>query len=131
MPSQSQDPGTSSGYPTRVQGSKALGRPRMNSPRSQEGAGWEVELPGLELAPLWDPGVFKARTLAARPSRLSWADEILTLLCSILPTILYCIYNLPVSHYLVLSQLSGQVTYYTIRVFNFKFILFNNGQAKE
>ena len=35
----------------------------------KQGAGWEVELSGLEPAPMWDPGTFKARTLAARPRR--------------------------------------------------------------
>ena len=28
--------------------------------------GWEMELLGLEPVPIWDPSVFKARTLAAR-----------------------------------------------------------------
>ena len=35
-------------------------------PRPKQGAGWEVELAGLEPAPLWDPGAFKVSALAAR-----------------------------------------------------------------
>ena len=33
-------------------------------PGHKQGARWEVELPGLEPAPIWDPGAFKERTLA-------------------------------------------------------------------
>ena len=40
-------------------------------PGHKQGAGWEVELLGLELVPICDPGVFKARTLADRPCRLA------------------------------------------------------------
>ena len=36
-------------------------------PGHKQGAEWEEELPGLESAPIWDPGAFKARTLATRP----------------------------------------------------------------
>ena len=38
-------------------------------PGHKQGAGWEVELPGLEQAIIWDFGVFKARTLSAMPCR--------------------------------------------------------------
>ena len=38
-------------------------------PRPQAGSEWEAWLPGLEPVPIWDPGAFKARTLAARPCR--------------------------------------------------------------
>ena len=34
--------------------------------KHKQGAGWELELSGLELAPIWDPGAFKGRTLATR-----------------------------------------------------------------
>ena len=37
-------------------------------PGHKQGAGWEARSLGLELDPIWDPGMFKARTLAARPS---------------------------------------------------------------
>ena len=63
MPIWSQDPGTSSRYPTGVQDPKAFGPSKSH----KQGAGWEVELPGLEPVPIWDPGAFKARTLATRP----------------------------------------------------------------
>ena len=58
-----------SGSPMRVQGLKALGHPQwLSQATSRElDAGWEVELQGLEPVPIWDPGAFKARTLAARP----------------------------------------------------------------
>ena len=36
-------------------------------PGLKQGAGWEAELPGLEQAPIWDPGIFKAKTLATLP----------------------------------------------------------------
>ena len=29
----------------------------------RQGAEWKVELPELEMVPIWDPGVFQARTL--------------------------------------------------------------------
>ena len=35
-------------------------------PDNKQGAGWEVELLGLELTPIWDPGTCRARTLTAR-----------------------------------------------------------------
>ena len=45
-------------------------RPSLTAfPGHSRGARWEVELLGLEPAPIWDPGTFKARTLAARPHR--------------------------------------------------------------
>ena len=40
-------------------------------PGYKQGAGWEVGQLGLEPVPIWDPGAFKARTLASRPQR--WA----------------------------------------------------------
>ena len=56
--------------PTWVKGPKALGHldfpPRPQAGRWM-GSGWEVELLGLEPVPIWDPGVFKVRTLATRP----------------------------------------------------------------
>ena len=30
-------------------------------PGHKQGAAWEVQLPGLEPAPIWDPGAFKGR----------------------------------------------------------------------
>jgi len=48
-------------------GSQGFGLSSTAFPGHKQGAGWEVELLGLELAPIWDPGTFKARTLAARP----------------------------------------------------------------
>ena len=35
----------------------------------RQGAGWEVELLGLEPPLIWDPSAFKVRTLAAAPCR--------------------------------------------------------------
>ena len=49
-----------------VQGPKALGHPQLLS-RPQAEVGWEMELPGVESVPIWDPGAFKPRILAARP----------------------------------------------------------------
>ena len=49
-------PGASSGSPTWVQVPKALGRPRLLFPGHRQGAGREAGLPGLEPAPIWDPG---------------------------------------------------------------------------
>ena len=34
-------------------------------PGHKQGAGWEMELQGLELVPIWDPGTFKMITLTA------------------------------------------------------------------
>ena len=36
-------------------------------PGHKQGAGWEVEVLGLEPGPIWDPGGFKVRTLAGSP----------------------------------------------------------------
>ena len=44
-------------------GSQGFGPSLIAFPGHKQGAGWEVELLGLEPAPIWDPGVFKARTL--------------------------------------------------------------------
>ena len=46
---------------------QGLGPSSTAFPGHTQGAGWEARLLGLELAPIWDPGTFKARTLAARP----------------------------------------------------------------
>ena len=67
VPIRIQEPITSSGSPTRMQGTKALGHPPLLSPGHKQGAGWEVELPGVELASIWELGVLKLRTLASRP----------------------------------------------------------------
>ena len=48
-------------------GSQGLGPFSIALPGHKQGAGWEVELPGLEPAPIQDPGVFKERALATRP----------------------------------------------------------------
>ena len=66
MPITSQDPGTSFEYPHGCKVPKF----RLSStafPGRNQGAEWEVELLGLEPAPVWDPGAFRVRTLAARP----------------------------------------------------------------
>ena len=57
-------------------GSQSFGPSSTAFPGHRQGAGWEVELPGLELVPIWDLGAFKVRTLAARPrhcSQLIWS----------------------------------------------------------
>ena len=54
-------------------GSQGFGPPSMAFLGNMHGAGWEVELPGLEQAPVWDPGAFNVRTLSARPRR--WAPR--------------------------------------------------------
>ena len=48
-------------------GSKGFGPSSTAFPGHKQGAGWDVGLLGLELAPIWDPGVFKARTLCTSP----------------------------------------------------------------
>ena len=45
--------------------SQGFGPSSTAYPGHKQGAGWEVELPGIELAPMWDPGTFKARTYIA------------------------------------------------------------------
>ena len=57
-------------------GSLSFGPSLTAFPGHKQGVGWEAELPGLELAPIWDPGVFKVRMLAARPPH--WARPKLT-----------------------------------------------------
>ena len=51
-------------------GSQGLERSTTAFPGHKQGAGWEVELLRLEPVPIWDPSVFKVRTVAARP--LHW-----------------------------------------------------------
>ena len=48
-------------------GSLGFGPSLTAFPGPKQGAEWEVELLGLEPVPIWDPGAFKVRTLAARP----------------------------------------------------------------
>ena len=62
-------PGASSGSLTQVQGPKALGHPGLLSQATSRELDGKQGLPGLELAPTWDPVTFKARTLTAAPSR--------------------------------------------------------------
>ena len=47
--------------------SQSFGTSSTAFPGHKQRAGWEMGLPGLELVPIWDPGAFKVRTLAARP----------------------------------------------------------------
>ena len=49
-------PGASSGSPTQVQGPKALGHPRLLSRATGRELDGKTGLPGLEPAPIWDPG---------------------------------------------------------------------------
>ena len=58
----------------RCAGSQGFGLSSTAFPSHNQGAGWEVVLPGLEPAAVWDPSACKARTLANRP-RL-WAPSI-------------------------------------------------------
>ena len=44
-------------------GSQGFGSPATAFPGHKQGDGWEVELLGHEPVLIWDPGVFKARTL--------------------------------------------------------------------
>ena len=46
--------------------SQGFGPSSTAFPGHEQGAGWDVELPGLELAPIWDLGTCKVRTLATR-----------------------------------------------------------------
>ena len=63
-PIQSQEPGTSSLPVSQVgTGSQSFGLSSTAFPGYRQGDGWEVELPGLETAPIWDPDTFKVRTL--------------------------------------------------------------------
>ena len=48
-------------------GAQGFGLSSTAFPGHKQGAGWEVGLPGHKLAPIWDTGMFKVRTLAARP----------------------------------------------------------------
>ena len=50
-------------------GSQDLGPSSTAFPGYKQGAGWEVGLLELELAPIWDPGACKARTLTTVLSR--------------------------------------------------------------
>ena len=54
-------------------GSQGFGPSSTTFPGHKQGAGWEVELTGLEQVPMWAPGLFKMRTLVARPCH--WAQE--------------------------------------------------------
>ena len=60
--------------PRQVQGPKALFRPRLLSQATTGTVEWEVELPGLEPVPIWDPDRFKVGTLtialSSRPSSM-------------------------------------------------------------
>ena len=47
--------------------SQGFGPSSTAFPSHKKGAGWEVELLKLELAPIWDLGTFKVRTLATKP----------------------------------------------------------------
>ena len=53
-------------------GSQGFGPSSIVFPGHNQGAGWEVGLPGLEPAPIWDPGAFKARTLAVMLLHRAW-----------------------------------------------------------
>ena len=50
-------------------GSQVLRPSSTAFPGHKQGAGWEVKLPGLDPAPIWDPSAIKARTLVTRPRR--------------------------------------------------------------
>ena len=55
-PIQSQEPGTSYQVSHAGAGSQGFGPSSTTFPGHRQGSGWEVGLPGLELAPIWDPG---------------------------------------------------------------------------
>ena len=56
--------------PGAFQGFPCFGPSSTVFPGHKEGAEWEMELPGLEPEPIWDPGDFKGRILA--PTPLCW-----------------------------------------------------------
>ena len=66
-PTRSQEPGASSRSPTWVQGPKALGHPPLLS-QPQTGRWMGSQATGTRLLPVWDTGMFIARTLATRLS---------------------------------------------------------------
>ena len=66
----SQDPETSSCFPHGCRVS-SFGPFSTAFPGHKQGAGSEVELPGLEPVPILDPSAFKVKTLSTKP--LCWA----------------------------------------------------------
>ena len=60
----SQEPPPGLPHGCRFQG---FGPSSTTLPGHRQGAGWEVELPGWKPISIWDPGAFRASTLATRP----------------------------------------------------------------
>ena len=69
VPIRSKEPGTPFQVSHKGVVSLGFGLLLTTFPRHKEGPGCEVELLGLEPAPIWDPSAFKVTTLAARPWR--------------------------------------------------------------